>query len=230
MTRISELEFNIAMKVASDRCLACDVADFLSLDTSDVTVAKSVQKRVYRHISFDTWKNVRKVTAKAAKCALIVLVSAITLFFAAAMSVQPVRSAFFGAIVTWYEDYIDVKYDGGDTDGSKDFTVYKTGYLPDGWSVSYEFTDKASYVCDITDGDEGFVRYSQIKDSESGISIDSDVYEEEIVYIKNDTVEANLFISDDGGYVLVWKDVYMFKFEAENVELEELIMIAEGLG
>ena len=45
---------------------------------------------------------------------------------------------------------------------------------------------------------------------------------------QNDTVEANLFILEDG-FVLIWKDEYMYRLESENAEMFELIMIAESI-
>ena len=229
MTRINDFEFSIAVKIAANRCLAADVEEFLALDTEDTVVDPNVEKRVARKLRFDEWKDVRRISVKTLKYAMIALVSAVSLFFGLAMSIQPVRAAFFGAIVTWYEDYIDVRYEEDTDDTEHDLVAVKLTYLPDGWSITDEHFDNGLYSCDITNSGDGFVRFSQNKDFETGLKVDSDVYEQEIVYLKNDTIESNLFILDDHKYILVWKDKYMFKLAADNIELEELIMIAEGI-
>ena len=230
MTRIKDFEFSIAMKIAANRCLAADVSNFLALNTDNTVVDPNVEKRVARKLRFDEWKDVRRISVKTLKYAAIALVSAVSLFFGVTMSIQPVRAAFWGAIVTWYEDFIDVRYDRVTSDiGEHKLVVAKLTYLPDGWSITSEHTSDGMYSCDITDSGDGFVRFSQSKDFENGLGVDSDVYEEEVVFLKNDTIEANLFILIDGEYVLVWKNDYMFKLKSENVDLEELIKIAESI-
>lgn len=232
MTRINDFELNIAMKIAANRCLAADVSEFMSLDTEDTVVAPHVEKRVVRKLKSDEWKDVRRISVKALKYAVIALVSAVSLFFGVSMSIQPVRAAFFRAIVTWYEDYVRVTYEASEADAvnyEDDFVTAKVGYLPEGWSITHEHTRKGLYSCDITDSDSGFIRFTQYRDLENGVGVDNNVVEQEIIMIKDDMLEANLFILEDGEYVLIWKDKYMYKLEAENAEMYELILIAEGI-
>lgn len=232
MTRINDFEFNIAMKIAANRCLAADVSEFMALDTEDTVVAPHVEKRVVRKLKSDEWKDVRRISVKALKYAVIALVSAVSLFFGVSMSIQPVRAAFFRAIVTWYEDYVRVTYEANEPAAANyedDFVTAKVGYLPEGWSITHEHTKYGIYSCDITNSDIGVIRYTQNKDLDNGINIDNDVVWQEIIMLKDDTIEADLFILEDGEYVLIWKDKYMYKLEGENAEVYELIMIAEGI-
>lgn len=231
MTRINDFEFNIAMKIAANRCLAADVSEFLALNTEDTVVDPGVEKRVVRKLKFDEWKNVRRVSTKALKYAVIALMSAVSLFFGVAMTIQPVRAAFFGAIVTWYEDFIDVRYEDDETEtlnNQDELVPAKLGYLPEGWSIAYEHSSDGLYSCDITNTNDKVIRFTQYKDSENGIGVDNAILEEEIIMLKNDTVEANLFILEDG-FVLIWKDEYIYRLESENAEMFELIMIAESI-
>lgn len=228
MAQISDLEFSVAMKVAAGRWLAADVENFLALDTEKTVVDPRVKKRIERKLELDKWEGVRQITAKTLKYAAIALVTAVSIFFGTTMSIRPVRAAFFGAIVTWYEDHIDVRYDGEDNN-AEGIAVKKPTYVPDGWSITFEDTRNGLYLCDITKSDNGCIRFTQSKDLENGTGIDNDAYEQETVMLKEDTIEAQLFISEDGGYVLIWKDEYLFKLETENVEMLELIMIAESV-
>ena len=231
MTRINDFEFSIAVKIAANRCLAADVSEFLALNTDNTVVDPNVEKRVARKLRFDEWKDVRRVSATVLKYALIVLVSAVSLFFATAMTIQPVRAAFFGAIVTWYEDYFRVTFEAGEpneVNAENELVPAKIGYLPEGWSITSEHSSDGLYSCDITNTNDRVIRFTQYKDSENGIGVDNAILEEEIIMLKNDTVEANLFMLEDG-FVLIWKDEYMYRLESENAEMFELIMIAESI-
>ena len=94
MTRISDFELNIALKVGANSCLEADVNEFLNLDTDSYDVAPYIEKRVSRKLRFDEWKAFRTVTAKVLKVAMLVLVCGVSLFFATAMTITPVRAAF----------------------------------------------------------------------------------------------------------------------------------------
>ena len=231
MTRITDFEFNIAMKIAANRCLSADVREFTALDTENTAVDPHVEKRVVRKLKFDEWKNIRRVSAVTLKYAAIALATAVSLVFGAAMTIQPVRAAFIGAIVTWYEDYIDVRYedDNPEISDADDFVAAKPGYLPDGWSITSEHSDDLFYSCDITNSDSGFIHFSQTTDLENGVAIDSEVTDEEIVFLKGDTIEADLFINENGDYTIIWKDKCMFVLTGTNVSLDELIKIADSI-
>lgn len=236
MTRINDFEFSIAMKIAANRCLADDVNLFMGLDTAETVVDPHVEKRVVRRLKYDEWKNVRIVSAKTLKYALIVIVSAVSLFFATAMTIQPVRAAFFNAIITWYEDFIEVRYEDdvaqtekteNDTNDTS-FQISFPQYLPDGLTTTFETVNDFEYFCELSDGNI-IINYIQTMDYENGVLIDSDVIEEEIVYL-NDNQEANLFINENGDFTLVWKNKYMFVLKGTNISLDEIIKIAESIG
>ena len=234
MTRINDFELSIAIKVAADRCLADDVDMFMSLDVRNTVVDPRVEKRVSRKLRFDEWKDLRRISAGMLKYAAIVLVSVISLFFALSMTIQPVRAAFFGAIVTWYENFIDVRY-GGDVDGinividEETLVPAEFSYLPSGWSITSEDKKSRSYICTIENSKNGIVRFSKQVDYENGTKIDNGIYSEEKIYLKNDTIEANLFVYENNQFILIWRDKYMFKIESEKLPLDEVINIAEGI-
>ncbi len=173
MTRINDFELNIAIKIAADRCLADDVDKFMTLDIKNTVVDPRVEKRVSRKVRFDEWKNVRRVSAGILKYAAIVLVSAVSLFFAASMTIQPVRAAFFGAIVTWYENFIDVRY-GEDVDevnnivNEDELVPANLKYIPSGWSITSEDKRSNSYLCTIMNFEDGIILFSQYVDYENG--------------------------------------------------------------
>ncbi len=233
MTKISDFELSIALKVGANSCLESDVNEFLALDTDSYDVAPYVEKRVLRKLSFDEWKAFRTASAKVLKVAVLVLVCGVSLFFAAAMTITPVRAAFFGAIITLHDEYIEVKYEKTPAEEkaeeSAEFTVQKPTYIPDGFNVVHEYIGRSLYSCDYTNGDSGFISFSHQKDFEAGIDIDNDIIDSKIIAIKNGTVEANVFVYEDNKYIMIWKDRYMYDIISEGIELEEVIKIAESI-
>ena len=230
MTRINDFEFSIAMKIAANRCLAADVEEFLAIDTDETVVDSNVEKRVVRKLRFDEWKDVRRISAKTLKYAIIALVSAVSLFFGVTMSIQPVRAAFFGAIVTWYEDHIDVRFgsDTSDMSDDVDFVIMKPSYFPPSFDVVFDNIGQADYLCEYSNGDNSNMTYSQALDAENGVGIDDTIVDAEIIYL-NDSIEANLFINENGDLTLIWKDKYLFTLLCRNISLEELIKVAESI-
>lgn len=233
MTKISDFELNIALKVGANSCLEADVNEFLNLDTDSYDVAPYIEKRVSRKLRFDEWKALRTVSAKALKIAMLVLVCGVSLFFATAMAISPVRAAFFGAITTWYDEYIEVKYEKTPAEEkaeeSAEFTVKKPKYIPDGFNVVSEFSNDVLYSCDYMNSDSSYVFYSQYKHFEDGIDIDDDVVDRKTMYLKNGTIEAIVFIYENNQYIVIWKDQYLFYILSEGVDLEEVIKIAESV-
>lgn len=233
MTKISDFELSIALKIGANRCLEEDVVEFLNLSTDNAEVSPNIEKRVSRKLRFDEWKEVRVVSAKVLKVAMLVMVCSLSIFFTLSMTIKPVRAAFFGAITTWYDEFIEVKYDKTPAEEkaeeSAEFTVKKPKYIPDGFNVVSEFSNDVLYSCDYMNSDSGYVLFSQCKDFEAGIDIDNDVISTDIIMLKNGTVAANVFVYENNKYIIVWKDRYMYDILSEGIDLEEVIKIAESI-
>lgn len=235
MTKISDFELNIALKVGANRCLEADIVEFLNLDTDNAEVSPNIEKRVTRKLNFDEWKEVRAVSAKVLKVAMLVLVCSLSIFFTLSMTITPVRAAFFGAITTWYDEYIEVRYDKtieeekADQTDPMEFEIKKPKYVPEGWQIDQEYSSNSMYGCVLINSSSGLVSFSQQKDFEAGIDIDNDVVDREITTLKNDTIEANVFIYENNSYILIWKDQSLFSIYSEGLELEEVIKIAESI-
>ncbi len=232
MERISDFELNIAIKIASNISLRADVEEFMKLNTEDTVVDAGVEKRVSRKLRFDSWKDIRRISLSSLKYVAVAVMCITTVFFAASMAIQPIRAAFFGAVVTWYEEFVDVRFDGAEyvaEASEEEFVIMKPTYLPDGWEISYEQSDKVMFSCNIINQNDGFIRYSLIKDYDNTLWIDNTIYYEQTVYLKEEPIEATVFKLSDNEYVLLWIDRYLHKLESENICIEELIKIADSI-
>ncbi|MBR6807946.1 MAG: DUF4367 domain-containing protein [Clostridia bacterium] len=237
MTSISDFELSIALKVASSSCLEADVAEFLNLNTENFHVSPNVEKRVSRKLGFDEWKAFRKGFAKTVKIAMLVLVCGAGLFFATAMSISPVRASFFGAIVTWYNEYFEVKYDKTPAEeneeitdnGTAEFVAKKPTYVPEGFDLVNEYSSYAMYFCDYLNSNTDYLSYSQYENYEDGVDVDNSIIGRETLYLKDGAIEAELFIYENNKYILIWKDRSLILILSEGLELDEVIKFAEGI-
>ena len=83
---------------------------FKNTDTSDVVRPKSLDRRVQRNINKEhRRKEYGSFYVFAKRCAAAVLIVC-TVSFAIAMSIPPVRAAFFNAIVKFFEEYLTIAY------------------------------------------------------------------------------------------------------------------------
>jgi len=83
---------------------------FKNTDTSDVVRPKSLDRKVQRSINKENRrKEYGSFYVFAKRCAAAVLIVC-TVSFAIAMSIPPVRAAFFDSIVKFFEEYLTVAY------------------------------------------------------------------------------------------------------------------------
>ena len=223
MPQINDFELGLVLKAAADKCLDDDVNEFMSLETDNVEIYPITENRVMSRL------RARRVNGfqKAVRAASIILVS----IFALSMCIQPIRAAFIGAIVTWYEDHVGIRYESS-RDKYPDREVSfpaKLGYVPERLSIMLEKESGNNYTCYLENGENGLVCFSQFEDYEKELSISKQFLCEEMVFLRDGDVKAKLFIYDRGKYILVWKEKYMFTIMSENVELDELIKLAEGI-
>lgn len=101
--------FQMLMRQAVRNCVEEEFFEFRTGDVSGVTVHPRIRRKVKAAIrrmylrSSVGWQVLRR---SVAACLVIVTVA-----FASAMCIQPVRAAFWNAIVTWYEEYIGIVFE-----------------------------------------------------------------------------------------------------------------------
>lgn len=92
------IHFDIIMKLAAKACLDAEVAEFDAIDTSNITVSKKTAQKVGRAMRLAAIKDSYS-TSVLKKIAIACLLVG-TILFTTAMCIQPVRAAFWDAIVT----------------------------------------------------------------------------------------------------------------------------------
>ena len=104
MTGISEKNFNIVMRVATDKCLDDILKYYDSIEDTDSELSDKTVKRINRAIHLDATKVSRQKWLTALQRIAVAVLITCTISFAAAMSIGAVRAEFWNAIVRWYEN------------------------------------------------------------------------------------------------------------------------------
>lgn len=225
----NERYFNILMKLAVDKCMEDEIAEFDALDTSDVIVPEKTKRKVMNSLRMNCLRE--SLGVKILKRVMVACLVMVTVMFTVAMSIKPIRAAFWEAVVTWYENYISIRYEANETDYPK--LIEKRimpQSLPSGWRIDVLDESDASVNYLITGTNGEIIYYDQI-------AIDN----EEIWFNNKGAVEEKVFIDDNEAYIysyrdgesteynVIWRDEYIFILSSEHVSKEILIQIAETI-
>ena len=231
MKAISDLEMGIAIKLASNKYLDDLYDEFMSYNVSDVEVNPKINKRISRKIIFSEWKDVRVAAAKVSKIAVMFACCIISAFFLAAMCITPVRAAFTGAILTWYDEYVKVSYVNNTqkNDVNSELTIKKPTYIPEKMEVKHEDVTSDSYLVKYqSDNQKSILYYQSISDEDNDIWIDDNIIRTETVVL-SDSLEATVITTDNGAFKILWSSDYFYCVVTNGLTLDEALKIAESI-
>lgn len=225
MDGMNETGFEALLKHAAKECLDADVAIFNALDVSDVAVSKRTTKRILRAIRQGSGRS--RATALVKRAAMISLVT-LSVLFASAMCIEPVRAAVWDVIVSWYDKYIGISFVDSVTEDTPDSieTVLMPD-VPEGWEAVELVSDPVT-ACYLMYGTQGeYVTYQQmVIDSSIGVDNNGCTIEEILL---NGQYDAYLLVYEDGRYKIVWENLYAFIVSGENIAFDVLVDIAESV-
>lgn len=231
MEKISDANLSIVLKLASKMSLDDDVAFFDSLDTSDCVVREKVFKRVQRALAWERTRVFRQYALMIAKRIAIIFLAVGTFLFTAAMCIEPVRAAIIEAIITWYEDFVEMRYvnEANDENPTTIEKVMLPAGLSDDWVITKIHEDPWSVVHSIQGPNGEIIEFEQSLVSFSGsVMIDNtDCLIDEIQL--NDYTTAYFASYSNGGFKLLWRDEYEYMVSAKNITREQLLTMVDNL-
>lgn len=154
----------------------------------------------------------------------------VTVLFATAMSIHPIRAAFWEAVLTWYEDYIAIRME---KDPEVDYPKFieeriLPENIPEGWRIEVVGENKVNGMYEIYGTEEENIIYEQMVFTGRGVWYDNTDCIIDKVLINGNTT-AYLLTYLDGDIALHWVDRYEFSLFTENSSQEQLIKIAEDI-
>ena len=206
-------------------------AELMSVNTSDVSIPVSVERRITHMINKERRKSeygaVYKVARQVAAVVLIVCSAA----FIFAMSVDAVREALWSTIVKWYEDYISVAYVVDDTPPMFIETKKEPTAIPEDWTSEVKLDSKSMYYIQYSLGDDVLMTYKQ-----KLLNADEDWIDNENSVIENIKIRNNngnlITIFDKEFSYLMWNDgcySYTISFDNSKIERDSVLKMAESL-
>jgi hypothetical protein len=226
---ITASEFETIIGLGAEKWLDDEIDVMTHLDVSEFTLSDSMDRRIRSHIRRNNRKERWSLVLRYVKIAGIILVSVISILFAAAMMIQPVRAAFIDAIVQWCDNYIGIRFTMDEEVPTVIEEIKYPTYLPDGWIIEDGFTSKigADYV--ITDG-----MNKQIYIEQHVINSHEEIWYDNVEAMISDVVlspniSAKLISYPDGMIILTWENQYIYEITDYDGEVELLIHIAESM-
>ena len=224
----NERNFDILMKLAVDKCMEDEIAEFDALDTSDITVPEKTRRKVMNTLQMKYLRE--SIGFQITKRITVACLAIVTVLFAAAMSIQPIRAAFWEAVVTWYENYLAIRIE---KDPRIDYPKVINERilpedLPEGWKIDVIGEDKVGGMYEIYGTAEEYIVYEQIVFTGRYVWYDNTDCTIDEILINGDTT-AYLLTYLDGDIAIHWVDRYEFSLFSENSSHEQIIIIAENI-
>ena len=156
------------------------------------------------------------------------LVTATAILFALTMTVQPVRAAFWDAVVNYYHSAVKIRLTAEEALLARVEEVRYPTFIPNGWRLEGVSVGTTVVHYDLTDDDGAFVFVLQSVASE----------ENELNFEKEDLVVEQLSKGDrdvlltthpDGQISVMWTDEYNFLLTGIHTDASVLLKIAESM-
>lgn len=218
-------EFEILLRLAAAKSLEKEMELFDELEVPEEPVSNRAKKRFYRALRKETLRD--SVALIAIKRIAIACMAVITIGFGVCMSIQPVRAAFWNAIVTWYEDYVAVLFE---PEEEMPTTIEEqiTPVVPDGWVLELSYANERDVMYNIIGGSGEVVIYQQMVYSNI-----ENWFDDENCVLENITLdngcEAVLLVYADDSYTISWNNRYVFTLIGYNISRNVIIDLANSI-
>ncbi|MBE6617120.1 MAG: hypothetical protein E7627_04160 [Ruminococcaceae bacterium] len=217
-------EFEILLRLAAAKSIEKDMKFFDELEVPEEPVSDRARRRFYRALRKETLKD--SVALTAFKRVAVACMAVITIGFGVCMSIQPVRAAFWNAIVTWYEDYVAVLFE---PEEEMPTTIEEqiTPVVPDGWICEVIKSNDINYSCILLGPNGEQVIYSQSVYSDEEEWFDDNSIIENIIL--DNGINAILLTLDDGSISVTFKSKYVFEVLGYDISRDALMRIVNGI-
>ena len=221
---ISDRKLDALLTMSVDAIVEKNAESFLKQDYEIVPMPNSLRRKILRMDCRARWKNEFGAIGVGFKRVAAVIMIVCTLSFAAAMSVEAVRTAIWNAIVTWYDDYVAISFrkDGGDD--APETIVTKKEPRMDGYEREVLLDSPGMYVVSYS-SESLQVMYTQATIDQYEAKIDGKEtrgYGVDIGEIRGNVVYAN----DKTETFLVWNDgEYSFILQCNRIENCDKVLI-----
>ena len=200
-----------------------------SIDTEGIEISEETDEAISRAIRQESRRGRRLgVLRRISRSAAGFLVTAVALFFALTMTVQPVRAAFWDAVVNYYTGAVKVRLPAEETVPERIEEVRYPTYLPVGWRLGGVDAGEREVHCELTDDGDAYVFVLQSVASEAN---ESRFEREELGVdrIERGGRDVLILTHPDGKISVTWTDEYNFLLTGIRTDASVLLKIAESM-
>lgn len=155
----------------------------------------------------------------------IVLLIAISVIFASAMSIEAYRERFFDKVIEILENYTSITFHTDEDVVVEDLVAISPGYVPEGFSLYEEEIYHRAYVVRYKNEKDVEIFYEQ-STARGQIMLDTESIEAEYIKIDNQKV---MTYSNKGFNQLYWDDKLYTYYIISSIDRDELIEMAESI-
>ena len=205
---------------------------FLQME-SDCEINSKIRRKVERMIrGYQNKEKIHKII-KPVRIAGVACLICISITFTACVSIPKIREAMWNAVVEWYDEYIAVRFNKGNSENilpEPPETIDEINapcYMPDGYSASSSKT-RFMFSQEYYDQD-GEYAYSFIQSLQDRKILYIDETSDNLVVVDINGVEGMLVVDEDITSV-VWQDgKYLYAIQGTFTAQEELLHICKSV-
>lgn len=227
---ISDRKLDALLTMSVDAIVEKNAESFLEQDYEIVPMPNSLRRKILGMDRRARWKNEFGAIGVGFKRVAAVILIACTLSFAAAMSVEAVRTAIWNAIVTWYDDYVAISFRKDGVSDAPETIVTKKEPMMDGYEREVLLDSQGMFIVNYVYNDFN-VMYSQLVLEENEALFDNTMAA--LKTVKIGAYEGQLLIAvDKSAIFLMWNDgeyTYTLQTDSDNGREDQLIHIAQSV-
>lgn len=218
--------FYLLMRQVVRNCTAEEFEEFRSGDVTGVTVHPRIRRKVKAAI-----RRMHRQTSmgwQIAKRTVVACLVIVTILFGSAMCIQPVRAAFWNAIVTWYERYIDITF-VAEENFPKTILERKIPEIPYGWTISVISESEYSGFYKIEGLAGEYVTFHQSVSTGTPTGFDNTDCDIGEILLHDETKAVFITYHQDEAFAITWLDEYEYILIGDHIAAEQLIAMAESI-
>ena len=227
---ISDRKLDALLTMSVDAIVEKNAESFLEQDYEIVPMPNSLRRKILGMDRRARWKNEFGAIGVGLKRVAAVILIVCTLSFAAAMSVEAVRTAIWNAIVTWYDDYVAISFRKDGVGDAPEAIVIKKEPMMDGYEREVLLDSQGMFIVNYVYNDFN-VMYSQLVLEENEALFDNTMAA--LKTVKIGAYEGQLLIAADKSAIfLMWNDgdyTYTLQTDSDNGREDQLIHIAQSV-
>lgn len=220
---ISDRKLDALLTMSVDAIVEKNAESFLEQDYEIVPMPNSLRRKILGMDRRARWKNEFGAIGVGFKRVATVILIVCTLSFAAAMSVEAVRTAIWNAIVTWYDDYVAISFRKDGVGDAPETIVTKKEPMMDGYEREVLLDSPTMYMVSYS-SESCQVVYTQTVLDQNELRIDDKKTSGYDISIGENA--GQIFYADDKNETfIVWNDgEYSFTLQCDLMEYADKVL------